>query len=310
MAGEHSPRKALLDRALRLFQQGYEHQMSGELDEAAALYEASIGLFPTAEAHTFLGVDLFVPGPPGRRHPAVPEGDRGRPGVRQLLQRHRRVSDRAGQARRSHPMAGARAARGPVRELPLPVVQPRPRPCRHGLLRPCAGVLPRVARDRAGLRAGHRRDAVRAAEDPLTAYSRRTTRGERVRRHHHRGRHRRLPDRDPGGAARPQGRRGRAAEDPGRHLPELGMHPDEGAARARARAEDRAGVEGMGPHPRRPARAHRHEPGADPQGQDRHHPHARRRVPLQEEQHHLDQGQRAGSPARARSRSPATSRRR
>ena len=54
MAGEHSPRKALLDRALRLFQQGYEHQMSGELDEAAALYEASIGLFPTAEAHTFL----------------------------------------------------------------------------------------------------------------------------------------------------------------------------------------------------------------------------------------------------------------
>ena len=54
MAREHSPRKALLDRALRLFQQGYEHQMSGELDEAAALYEASIGLFPTAEAHTFL----------------------------------------------------------------------------------------------------------------------------------------------------------------------------------------------------------------------------------------------------------------
>ena len=54
MDGEHSPRKALLDRALRLFQQAYEHQMSGELDEAAALYEASIGLFPTAEAHTFL----------------------------------------------------------------------------------------------------------------------------------------------------------------------------------------------------------------------------------------------------------------
>ena len=54
MDGEHSPRKALLDRALRLFQQAYEHQMSGELDDAAALYRASIGLFPTAEAHTFL----------------------------------------------------------------------------------------------------------------------------------------------------------------------------------------------------------------------------------------------------------------
>jgi Tfp pilus assembly protein PilF len=54
MDGEHSPRKARLDRALRLFQQAYEHQMSGELDEAASLYQASIGLFPTAEAHTFL----------------------------------------------------------------------------------------------------------------------------------------------------------------------------------------------------------------------------------------------------------------
>jgi Tfp pilus assembly protein PilF len=54
MDGAYTSRKALLDRALRLFQQGYERQMSGELDEAAALYQASIGLFPTAEAHTFL----------------------------------------------------------------------------------------------------------------------------------------------------------------------------------------------------------------------------------------------------------------
>ena len=51
----HSPRKARLDRALALFQEAYEHQMSGELDEAATLYLASIELFPTAEAHTFLG---------------------------------------------------------------------------------------------------------------------------------------------------------------------------------------------------------------------------------------------------------------
>jgi len=48
-------RKARLDKALALFQEAYSHQMSGELDEAAALYEASIQLFPTAEAHTFLG---------------------------------------------------------------------------------------------------------------------------------------------------------------------------------------------------------------------------------------------------------------
>jgi Tfp pilus assembly protein PilF len=54
MDGERSPRKALLGRALRLFQEAYERQMSGELDDAAQLYRASIGLFPTAEAHTFL----------------------------------------------------------------------------------------------------------------------------------------------------------------------------------------------------------------------------------------------------------------
>lgn len=54
MDDEHSPRKALLDRALRLFQEAYAHQMSGELAEAASLYRRSIGLFPTAEAHTFL----------------------------------------------------------------------------------------------------------------------------------------------------------------------------------------------------------------------------------------------------------------
>jgi len=55
MDSGNSPRKALLDKALQLFQEAYEHHMSGELDEAATLYRASIGLFPTAEAHTFLG---------------------------------------------------------------------------------------------------------------------------------------------------------------------------------------------------------------------------------------------------------------
>ncbi len=48
-------RKARLDKALALFQQAYDRQMSGELEEAATLYRASIDAFPTAEAHTFLG---------------------------------------------------------------------------------------------------------------------------------------------------------------------------------------------------------------------------------------------------------------
>jgi Tfp pilus assembly protein PilF len=48
-------RKAKIDKALELFQQAYDRQMSGELDEAIALYRASIAEHPTAEAHTFLG---------------------------------------------------------------------------------------------------------------------------------------------------------------------------------------------------------------------------------------------------------------
>src|SRR5215217_6107847 len=44
-----------INRALELFQEAYEHQMSGDLDEAVELYKASIATHPTAEAHTFLG---------------------------------------------------------------------------------------------------------------------------------------------------------------------------------------------------------------------------------------------------------------
>lgn len=42
-------------KALELFQEAYEHQMSGDLDEAVELYKASIATQPTAEAYTFLG---------------------------------------------------------------------------------------------------------------------------------------------------------------------------------------------------------------------------------------------------------------
>ncbi|HXE74218.1 MAG TPA: tetratricopeptide repeat protein [Candidatus Xenobia bacterium] len=45
----------LKEQAWELFHQAYEHQMRGELDEAIALYRKSLELFPTAEAHTFLG---------------------------------------------------------------------------------------------------------------------------------------------------------------------------------------------------------------------------------------------------------------
>ncbi|MEE8606226.1 MAG: hypothetical protein V3S55_01370, partial [Nitrospiraceae bacterium] len=48
---EESARK----RAQELFQQAYQHQAKGELDQAVALYKESIAVFPTAEAYTFLG---------------------------------------------------------------------------------------------------------------------------------------------------------------------------------------------------------------------------------------------------------------
>jgi tetratricopeptide (TPR) repeat protein len=41
--------------ALQYFQQAYEAQMRGDLDEAVDLYRQSIDAFATAEAHTFLG---------------------------------------------------------------------------------------------------------------------------------------------------------------------------------------------------------------------------------------------------------------
>ena len=83
---------------------------------------------------------------------------------------------------------------------------------------------------------------------------------QRIRRRRDRRRHRRLRRRHPRRAARPEGRRRREAEGARRHLPALGLHSDQGAARARARAEDRPAREGVGRHDRRRRTArHRHE---------------------------------------------------
>jgi tetratricopeptide (TPR) repeat protein len=43
------------DVALRLIKEAYMRQMQGELGMAVELYKESIGICPTAEAHTFLG---------------------------------------------------------------------------------------------------------------------------------------------------------------------------------------------------------------------------------------------------------------
>jgi len=44
-----------IGKALALWQAAYRHQMKGELDQAIELYQKSIEICPTAEAHTFLG---------------------------------------------------------------------------------------------------------------------------------------------------------------------------------------------------------------------------------------------------------------
>ena len=43
------------DRAVELIGQAMQHQMEQEFDEAIRLYKESIALYPTADAHTYLG---------------------------------------------------------------------------------------------------------------------------------------------------------------------------------------------------------------------------------------------------------------
>jgi Tfp pilus assembly protein PilF len=43
------------EQARQQFVEAYQAQMSGDLDRAVKLYQKSIDLYPTAEAHTFLG---------------------------------------------------------------------------------------------------------------------------------------------------------------------------------------------------------------------------------------------------------------
>lgn len=44
-----------LTKAQELFQQAYELQVGGQYEHAIRLYQQSIAIYPTAEAHTFLG---------------------------------------------------------------------------------------------------------------------------------------------------------------------------------------------------------------------------------------------------------------
>ncbi|MBI4487439.1 MAG: tetratricopeptide repeat protein, partial [Deltaproteobacteria bacterium] len=49
------PCQERITRALQLFNDAYRCQREGELEEAIRLYQKSIAVYPTAEAHTFLG---------------------------------------------------------------------------------------------------------------------------------------------------------------------------------------------------------------------------------------------------------------
>ena len=51
-----------LQEATGLWQEGYHHQMEGELDRAIEIYRRSIAVYPTAEAHTFLAWTLSFQG--------------------------------------------------------------------------------------------------------------------------------------------------------------------------------------------------------------------------------------------------------
>jgi tetratricopeptide (TPR) repeat protein len=51
----HSEPNRQADKAQALFEEAYRRQMAGEIDEAVRLYQASLTVHPTPEAHTFLG---------------------------------------------------------------------------------------------------------------------------------------------------------------------------------------------------------------------------------------------------------------
>src|SRR6266705_3804677 len=51
-----------LQQATELWRAAYRYQMEGELDRAIEIYRRSIAVYPTAEAHTFLGWTLSFQG--------------------------------------------------------------------------------------------------------------------------------------------------------------------------------------------------------------------------------------------------------
>ena len=51
----HSEDEVRHQRALEVWQAAYDHQMRGDFDDAIRLYRESLAIYPTAEAHTFLG---------------------------------------------------------------------------------------------------------------------------------------------------------------------------------------------------------------------------------------------------------------
>lgn len=54
--------KEAIEKAVNLFHEAYRCQMEGDLEKAIRLYHESISLYPTAEAHTFLGWSLSFQG--------------------------------------------------------------------------------------------------------------------------------------------------------------------------------------------------------------------------------------------------------
>jgi len=47
--------QSTLRRATKLWREAYRYQLRGKVDRAIELYRDSIEVYPTAEAHTFLG---------------------------------------------------------------------------------------------------------------------------------------------------------------------------------------------------------------------------------------------------------------
>ena len=139
-----------LSRAWEVLQDAYQAQMEGDYERAVELYQSSLDLYPTAEAHTFLGWTYHFQ---GRLNDAITECKRA---IEIDPEFGNPYNDIAGPLRRGHPMAGTRSRSNALRAAPFSALQPGPRLSGQRDVRESYRLLPAGSGHRTTLRASPR----------------------------------------------------------------------------------------------------------------------------------------------------------